>query len=426
MTRIPKTIPTQGQGVRCFTRALKNARYLQKNAPHLFAKDSSAEGFGTGIPFDILRRLHRLPNDSPEIRVHEALATFMKENTLPVPGKNARDPLFHGTIHFAQITFQTSGGNLMISTADMNTIVQYARLAIVPIAEYAAQYGSSGVSISLSLISHTVNVPTASYTDSDVQTWVNEIVNQNSLPSNSCVVIVSPQGLTAPSVGGNAGYHGLASVSNVSYIVLGVYAQNVTLQDFSDVYAMVVSHEIAEMVVDPNVDGNNPEVCDPCDINCANLTRIYFDASNTFLGANQNSPPGGFNFTYYICALVKPDGSSLCPAPSGDCAYAPTTGSPLASVLAQITELVGTIIGFQTIDGSGIIIVGGIPHPVGPWGPMSPELAVKADILTGIALEQMATHIGNPAGQISVRRAALEMVRARVEFLLAALREHAK
>jgi len=423
MTRIAKAIPTQRQGVRCFTRALKNAKYLQKTAPHLFAKDSSTEGFGTGIPIDILRRLHRIPHDSPELQAHKTVAAFLKENTLPVPGKNARDPLFSGTIHFAQVTFVTSGGNLMIPTADMNTIVQYAQHAIVPISEYASQYGSNSVSVSPNLISHTVNVPTASYTDADVQTWVNDIVTQSSLPSNSCIVIVSPQGLSAPNVFGNAGYHGLA---NVPYVVLGVFAQNLTLQDLPDVYAMVVSHEIAEMVVDPKVDGNNPEVCDPCDINCQNLTRIYFDASDAFLGANQATPPGGFNFTYYICAVVKPNGASQCPAPSADCAYAPTSSSTLAGILAKISELVGTIIGFQTIDGSGIIIVGGVPHPVGPWGPMSPELAVKADILTGMAAEEMATHIGNPTGQIAVRRAALEMVRGRVEVLLATLREQAK
>ena len=235
-------------------------------------------------------------------------------------------------------------------------------------------------------------------------------------------MIVSPQGLNAPNVGGNAGYHGLASVSNVPYVVAGVFEQNLTLQDNVDVYAMVISHEIAEMIVDPNVDGNNPEVCDPCDINCANLTRIYFDASNTFLGANQNTPPGGFNFTYYICAVVKPGGATQCPAPSADCAYAPTPVS-LGGILSQIIELVGTIIGFQAIDGSGIIIVGGIPHPVGPWGPVTPELGVKADILTGMALEEMATHIGSPAEQTAVRLAALEMVRARVEALLTKIRE---
>jgi hypothetical protein len=419
VTRISKTIPTHRQGVRCLTRALKNAKQLQRMAPNLFAKEKSAEGFGTGVPIDILRRLHRLPHDSPELAPHKSLSGFLKENKLALPGKNARDPLFSGTIHFVQVTFVTNGGNLIIPTADMTTIVQYAQHAIGDISEYASQYGSNSVSVSPNSLAHTVNVPTASFTDADVQTWVNDIVNVNNLPSDSCIVIVVPQGLSAPEVGGNAGYH---SKANVPYIVLGVFAQGLTLQDLPDVYAMVVSHETAEMIVDPNVDGNNPEVCDPCDINCNNLTRIYFDSSNNFLGANQASPPGGFNFSFYICAVVKPEGASSCPAASADCAYAPSTGPTLAGILAQITEIVGTIIGFQTVDGSGIIIVNGVPHPVGPWGPMTAQLAMKADILIGMAIEDMATHIGNAGGQIAVRRAALEMVRGRVEVLLAALR----
>lgn len=419
VTRISKSIPTHRQGVRCLTRALKNAKQLQKMAPNLFAKDKSPEGFGTGIPIDILRRLHRLPHDAPELTSHKSLSTFLKENKLALPGKNARDPLFSGTIHFVQVTFQTNGGNLIISTPDMNTIVQYAQHAIGPISEYASQYGSNSVSVSPNFLTHTVSVPTASFTDSDAQGWVNDIVNLNSLPTSSCVVIVCPQGLSAPELGGNAGYHSKASVP---YILLGVFAQNLTLQDLPDVYAMVVSHETAEMIVDPNVDGNNPEVCDPCDINCSNLTRIYFDASNNFVGANQASPPGGFSFAFYICAVVKPEGASSCPASSADCAYAPSTSPTLAGILAQITAIVGTIIGFQTVDGSGIIIVNGVPHPVGPWGPMTSQLALKADMLIGMAIEDVATHIGNAEGQIGVRRAALEMVRARVDTLLGSLR----
>ena len=72
-----------------------------------------------------------------------------------------------------------------------------------------------------------------------------------------------------------------------------------------------------------SADGNNPEVCDPYDINCSNLTRCYFDVSDNFLGVNQNSPPGGFAFTYYTCAAVKPEGASNCPASAADCQYAP-------------------------------------------------------------------------------------------------------
>lgn len=82
-------------------------------------------------------------------------------------------------------------------------------------------------------------------------------------------------------------------------------------------------HEMAELIVDPGSAAPNPEVCDPCDINCSNLTRIYFDSSNEFLGANQNSTPGGFNYAYYICAVVTPNGAGSCPASAAQCEYAP-------------------------------------------------------------------------------------------------------
>ncbi len=316
-----KTLP-ESRPVRCFTRVLKNAHYLQTIAPDIFAKDPFAEGFGTGVPIEILRNLHRLHPDSPVLNRQEVVADFLRKNTLPVPAKNARDALFSGTVHFAQVTFRTSKGNLTIPTADMNMIVQYAQHAVIPISEYAAQYGANTVSISPDLITYSANVPNTSYSDSDLQGWVNDMANQNHLQSNSCIVVISPKGLTANGVSSNAGYHSLA---NIPYIVAGVFARNLTLQDQPDVYAMVISHELAEMVVDPRVDGQNPEVCDACDTNCSNLTRIYFDASENFLGMNQASPPSGFTFSYYICAVVKPEGVPSCPPPGADCQYAPAT-----------------------------------------------------------------------------------------------------
>ncbi len=306
--------------VRCYTRALKNARYLQQMAPHLFAKEPKAEGFGTGVPMEILRGLHRIRHDSPVLRRHPAVAEFLRNNRLPVPARAARDDLFSGTVHFAQVTFHTSAGDRVIPTADMNQIVQYAQHAIVPISEYAAQYGSNAVSISPTLLTFTASVPSGSYTDADLQGWVNGMVSTHGLPSDSCIFVVSPPGLAAADVGGNAGYHGKA---DIPYVVAGVFATGLTLADEPDVYAMVVSHEISEMIVDPNVDGANPEVCDPCDLNCSNLTRCYFDAADDFLGSNQATPPSGFTFSYYICAVVKPAGAVDCPASSGNCAYAP-------------------------------------------------------------------------------------------------------
>jgi hypothetical protein len=60
---------------------------------------------------------------------------------------------------------------------------------------------------------------------------------------------------------------------------------------------MGVSHEIAEMVVDPNVDPISPEVCAPCDLNCSVLYRIYFDSNKKpFL-----QPETGYRLVLIIC-----------------------------------------------------------------------------------------------------------------------------
>ncbi len=313
--------PSESQPVRCHTRALKNARYLQKMAPDVFATDPNAEGFGTGVPVEVLRDLHRLSPDSPVLNRHKAVSEFVRKKKLPVPGKQALDALFSGTVYFAQVTFHTSSGDLVIPTADMNMIVQYAQHAAVPISEYAAQYGPNSLAIAPNLLTYTVNDASASFTDSDLQGWVNDMAQQNNLPSNACIFVIVPQGVSASNVDANAGYHSLA---NIPYIVAGVFGQNLTLQDLPDVYAMVISHELAEMVVDPLVDNHNPEVCDPCDLNCKNLTRVYFDASDTFVGTNQATTPGGFTFDYYTCGVVKSEAASDCPAPAADCQYAPT------------------------------------------------------------------------------------------------------
>jgi probable HAF family extracellular repeat protein len=101
----------------------------------------------------------------------------------------------------------------------------------------------------------------------------------------------------------------------------------------------------------------------------------------------------------------------------------PTSSFNLGALLAKLIELVGTIIGFQTVDGSGIIIVGGVPIPVGPWGPRVGDYAQKSDIVISLAVEEMATHIGNIEGQVAVRRAALEAARAQIGVLLEKLEQ---
>jgi len=311
-TDLPKT------RLRCFTRALKNARYLRENVPEL-SESSTQEGFGTGLPVESLARLHRLRADSLELQGYDAISTYLDSNTIPGPERAIRGSVFNGTIYFVQATFRTPQQTFAVATADMNVIVQYAQRSIGRIVKYAGQYGAAGGTISPNVIQFSVTLTGTSYSDADVQGWVNNIASANHLAASSCVFIVSPNGVTGDNVDGNAGYHNKA---NIPYIVAGIFANNLTLADLPDVYAMVVSHEIAEMIVDPGADQSNPEVCDPCDVNCTNLTRNYFNSNDNYLGSSQALPPG-FNYAYYICAIVKPSGAPNCPPPASDCRYAP-------------------------------------------------------------------------------------------------------
>jgi hypothetical protein len=71
--------------IRCFTRAVKNARYLQAHDPATFAKDKDAEGFGTGVPVHILNRLHLLRPDSAELQGHDEVVRFLEKHAVPKP-----------------------------------------------------------------------------------------------------------------------------------------------------------------------------------------------------------------------------------------------------------------------------------------------------------------------------------------------------
>jgi hypothetical protein len=245
-------------------------------------------------------------------------------------------PLFSGTIYFVQVTFATPGNNYAFSDADMQTMLTYAQHAIVPISEFVQQYGPSTVTISPTILEFTANMSSTVFADSDLQGWVNSIVTSNGFDASSTAIVVPcPQQVSegaGGAVGGNSGYH---SIAHVPYAVWGVDATGLTLADQPDVYAMVVSHEIAELIVDPQANFSNPEVCDPCCINCegqpgsysGGFFRAYFDSFNDYLGTNQSTPPGGFNFAYYVAVVVKPAGAAFsetdCHATTADCNYPP-------------------------------------------------------------------------------------------------------
>lgn len=308
-------------GPRCHTRALKNARHLHAAAPTLFPVDADADGFGTGLPLEMLRNLHRLAPDAHALRHHPAVAATLRLHPLPAPNGTVSGSLLSGTIYFAQISFVTPAATHAIAADDLATVLSYARRAIIPIRKYVQQYGELNVAISPTVLAKTVRLHSARYTDSDLQRWVNELADESSLSADSCIFVVSPHGVSAHNISANAGYH---SKAHIPYIVAGIHATGLTITDRADTYAMAVSHEIAETIVDPDLLVTNPEVCDPCDLNCGNLTRCYFTTAGSYLGSNRRSPPGGFQYAFYTCAVVRPAGAADCPASAANCAYRPS------------------------------------------------------------------------------------------------------
>ena len=361
----------------CGTRAIKNARYLQKVAPEVMPTKEPAEGFGSVIPQKVLGRLHQAgaPEMRGDTKLHEAL------KGVKFPAILASGSLFQGTLYFVsvQFTIQNQGNAVIsVSAADMATAIQYAQDASPAISAYASLYGSNKCAVSPTATSYSVTLASAAYNDSQLQTWVNAAAA--SLPSDACVVILNPQNINNTSGSRSAGIGGYHGKANVPYIFVNLFGTGLTVADNAFAYAQILSHEIAEMVVDPLADLSNPEVCDPCGPNCQSVYLDYFKNGN-YVGTSQSFPPG-YAFDFYINAIVKPEAATQCPAPAADCDYGPPRRripiGPLAHVrdAAWIIEL-------------WLMIHGGDPPPEGPIGGPVGELATLR------AIAALAKCLGN-------------------------------
>lgn len=303
----------------CATRAMKNARHVQATAPHILPRTEPPEGFTSRIPRELLTRLHS-PLTTRELERVPGLAAVLAKNPIPRPRAAAAAPLFSGTLVFAAITFRTSSGSMGVSPADLATAMSFARLAAVPISAYATQYGPNRVAVGAQTVPFAASVPSGRYTDQTLQGWVNSIVTANNLPSSSCVVILNPRGIVntdADPSQGVGGYHGLA---RIPYAFVNVMGAGLTVKDEANAYALALSHEIAEMVVDPRADLSNPEVCDPCAGNCGVTFYESFDDSGRYMGGGPTPAP---RYAFFINSIVKPNAATQCPAPGSACAYAP-------------------------------------------------------------------------------------------------------
>ncbi len=301
----------------CSTRLLKNARFLQRLEVGYFPKFEPIDGFASLVPAEILGRLEKIPAEKIEIKL---LAEIVSTHRPPKTTAKLASPLFSGSLRFVQATFTSGGTSFAVTDADLKIAMQYASLAVVPISEYASQYGPNRLAIASSTISFQASVTGGKYNDSVLSGWVDQIAKANGLGSDSCLVFLNPQGVVntdADATQGVLGYHNLSS-SGVPYAFVNVMGIGLTVDDKQDVYAVALSHEIAEMTGDPRADGSNPELCDSCAGNCSVDYRNYFDSKGNWLGGS--ATPG---YAFFIDGIATPASVAQCPAAKSSCSYPP-------------------------------------------------------------------------------------------------------
>ena len=304
----------------CVNRAVKNARHLQATAPHILPKDEPRAGFGSCVPDEILARLHT-PLSSRELALVSGLGAALQRNPAPTPRAVVSEPLFNGTLVFAQISFRTSKGFVSLKPVDLSTAIDFTRRAIVPIARYASQYGPNRLELAPQAVPFGANAPQGTFNDQTLQGWVNAIVAQNNLSKDTCVVILNPVGVVNTDADPSKGVGGYHNLADVPYAFVNVGA-GLTVKDEANLYALALSHELAEMAVDPRADLVNPEVCDPCGPNCQRVWIDYFDHAGGYIQTTQGFPPS-FDYAFFINAIVQPRAATQCPAPGSTCNYAP-------------------------------------------------------------------------------------------------------
>ena len=330
----------------CATRMLKNAKFIRKAAPHIIPPQEPLDGFKSLVPLDILRRFDRMSDSEltswPELlTVKQTLDSQLKDGLRPLL---FGDPPFKGTLHFVQLAFFTEadGGTVTLPSGDIETAIEYATLATVPISVYCSQYGSNHLEVSPNILSFGIAVTNTVYNDDAVQAMVNSILEQNQLDtSSSCIVLLNPPGAIntdAALADGVLGYHDKA---NAPYCFVNVMGFGLTVDDRQDLYADTLSHETAEMTCDPDDSIFNHEVCDGCAGNCNNSWRNFFGDPSlsmanplSYLQSSMTFP--ATPFTYFIASVATRPHADDCPAPGSACAYGPPIPRETAPGHAQV------------------------------------------------------------------------------------------
>jgi hypothetical protein len=290
------------------------------------------------VPSSLLAGLHAT-SDWDKVTEDAQLKHWLANNPIPSAKPKASAPLFHGNLVFVQLIFQEPNQPpSSVTMADLQTAVSYAILAVQPIQRYASQYGPNSVGVWPNVISFTASLTGNSFTQAQFEGWVEQCAKtaRNDGVSHPCIVILHNRDLpNSPAFSGQRNSFHSQTGDGTPYCYCLVFGQNLSIADNNHtingrptekVYAHLLSHEIAEMVVDPSANLENPEVCDACAGNCNISLFDLFDQNGVFLGGTADTA-SATGFAFFINPIV----SSTAVLDSNQCVV-PASGAQNACI----------------------------------------------------------------------------------------------
>lgn len=219
----------------CMTRAAKVPKYLQCAVPRDISR-STLHALEK-LPPEVLSSIH-LATDFDGVTQDAKLKDWLRKNAIPRPQATVVSPLFFGTLVFARIIFaRPNQPDFSISMADMQTAVNYATLAVGPIHRYASQYGANSVTVSPTIIPFTANLTGNSFTQTELEGWVQQIAQtaRNNQVPNPCIVVLHDRSLpTTPTYTDHRDAYHLTTGNGTPYCYCLVFGQNLSVAKSHD------------------------------------------------------------------------------------------------------------------------------------------------------------------------------------------------
>jgi hypothetical protein len=360
----------------CSTRAVKVSKYFRRMAADSISP-SSIEALEK-LPANVLAMAHAGAS-LDALTDDEQLKLWLSQNPTAAARTTAtvRTPLFNGTLVFAQVSFAIPGlAPSGISAADTQIAISFATLAVVPIQRYASQYGPSSISVWPFAIPFTASLQGSSFDMSQFEGWIDDIAQfmRRQQVHNPCIVVMHDRTLpNSPTFTSERNSFHSSTDSGTPYCYSLVFGQGLNIADNNHtinnrpnekVYAHTLSHEVAEMVVDPRGDDSNPEVSDACAGNCnANLFDL-FDQNGVFIGGTSDTASAS-GFSFFINSVVRADvalDSNFCVAQGGNvqtaCVYPPPLAWNGPGTLTTVGHPINVAGHFSSGDQRHLVVVG--------------------------------------------------------------------